>query len=226
MSKPARNAECHPDRPNKARGLCGSCYAKTPARKETQRTYQRSPARKVAQRTYSQTPTRKAARQIYAQTPARKAVARAHDLTPGRRAKRLERTRRPDVMAKTAARLRSDASHDRYTQRKYGLAPGQYAEMLAAQDGRCAICTKVARTRRLAVDHDHLTKLPRGALLCWTCNKNLGQWEGDPIALYNLVQYAQGIIDDLGGLSQPGLPKTSPVGSGRLTPIRLHRAGL
>lgn len=85
--------------------------------------------------------------------------------------------------------------------------------MLAAQDGRCAICMKVARTRRLAVDHDHFTGLPRGSLLCYLCNKYLGQWESDPIALYNLIQYARGIIRDLGGLPEPRLPTVLPMAS-------------
>lgn len=68
--------------------------------------------------------------------------------------------------------------------------------MLADQGGRCAICTRIPRNRRLAVDHDHFTGLPR-ALLCYTCNKALGLWEFDPIAAYHAAQYLMAIYEAL-----------------------------
>lgn len=52
----------------------------------------------------------------------------------------------------------------------YGVTPERYDEMLSAQDGVCAICSKPCHTgRRLAVDHDHATGVVRG-LLCYRCN--------------------------------------------------------
>lgn len=87
---------------------------------------------------------------------------------------------------------RTDRAHERYVQRTYGLAPGQYAEMLAAQDGRCAICRKQPRRRRLAVDHDHFTGKPRG-LLCYLCNKNLGQYETARETALNASRYLAAI---------------------------------
>lgn len=68
--------------------------------------------------------------------------------------------------------------------------------MLDAQDGRCAICTRQPRNRRLAVDHDHFTGKPR-ALLCATCNKALGWWEFDPIAAHNASAYLASIYEAL-----------------------------
>jgi hypothetical protein len=68
--------------------------------------------------------------------------------------------------------------------------------MLADQGGRCAICTRVPRARRLAVDHDHFTGEPR-ALLCYTCNKALGWWEFDPIAAYHASRYLLSIFEGL-----------------------------
>jgi hypothetical protein len=68
--------------------------------------------------------------------------------------------------------------------------------MLADQGGRCAICMRIPRNRRLAVDHDHFTGLPR-ALLCYTCNKALGWWEFDPIMAYQAAQYLLDIFESL-----------------------------
>ena len=85
-------------------------------------------------------------------------------------------------------KARADRNHDRYVQRTYGLTEGEYARLLAAQDGRCAICTRVPRRRRLAVDHNHTTGEVR-ALLCYFCNKYIGHWEFDPIAAHNASIY-------------------------------------
>lgn len=92
------------------------------------------------------------------------------------------------------ARERADRAHERYVQKTYGLAPGDYQRMLEAQDGRCALCMRAPRNRRLAVDHDHNTGRPR-ALLCYLCNKYLGQWEFDPIVAYNAATYLLSIAE-------------------------------
>jgi hypothetical protein len=96
--------------------------------------------------------------------------------------------------ARAKARASSDRAHDRYVQRTYGLEPGQYDRMLEAQDSRCAICGNRPRTRRLAVDHDHDTGLPR-ALLCTRCNKALGQFEFTEIAAWNAAHYLLAIAE-------------------------------
>lgn len=57
---------------------------------------------------------------------------------------------------------------------RYGLTTAQYDQMLDRQDGRCAICRRQPRTKRLAVDHDHETGHVRG-LLCDRCNRGL-EW--------------------------------------------------
>jgi hypothetical protein len=88
-------------------------------------------------------------------------------------------------------------AHEKYVQKTYGLGPGEYAQMLAAQNGVCAICMRPPRRRRLAVDHDHNTGKPR-ALLCYLCNKYLGQWEFDPVVATLASQYLAAIADDYG----------------------------
>jgi hypothetical protein len=48
-------------------------------------------------------------------------------------------------------------SHDLYVQKTYGLLPGEYAILLAHQNGKCFICPRplTSTSRRYAVDHDH-----------------------------------------------------------------------
>lgn len=89
---------------------------------------------------------------------------------------------------------KSAPSHERSVRRKYGLEPGEYDKMLAAQYGRCAICGNKPVTIRLAVDHDHVTGKVRG-LLCKRCNRALGLWEGDVDKMYSLIAYVRTIIE-------------------------------
>jgi len=56
-----------------------------------------------------------------------------------------------------------------------GVSLEQYEEMLARQNGGCAICGNPPKTRRLDVDHDHRTGKIRG-LLCHRCNRALPSW--------------------------------------------------
>lgn len=69
----------------------------------------------------------------------------------------------------------------------YGVTPEQYRRLYVAQKGRCWICRKAkgihpddpkaAGSRRLGIDHDHVTGAVRG-LLCTggdkTCNRIIG----------------------------------------------------
>src|SRR5713101_1459164 len=40
--------------------------------------------------------------------------------------------------------------------REFGITVEMYDEMLAAQGGVCAICSRPSKTKRLAVDHEHV----------------------------------------------------------------------
>lgn len=69
---------------------------------------------------------------------------------------------------KSAARCRacnSNAAHGRRVEATYGITKEEYDALFAAQGGRCFICQRVAHSKRLAVDHDHVTGEVRG-LLC------------------------------------------------------------
>lgn len=76
----------------------------------------------------------------------------------------------------------------------FGIGLREYEEMLVSQNGKCDICKKRETAKRvgkdiaLSVDHCHETGDVRG-LLCNACNKGLGHFNDDPIALTNAISY-------------------------------------
>ncbi len=77
--------------------------------------------------------------------------------------------------------------------RTYGITIDQYHEMLAQQNGACAICEKkFANTKRkdLYVDHCHATLRVRG-LLCQKCNQGLGLFEDSLDSLKRAISYLE-----------------------------------
>lgn len=81
------------------------------------------------------------------------------------------------------------ASHGRWILKTYGLTIEQYEALYEAQEGSCYICCRAKGiTKRLAVDHDHVTGHVRG-LLCSTCNKFLGHLHDDPDAGFRVGDY-------------------------------------
>jgi hypothetical protein len=52
------------------------------------------------------------------------------------------------------------------------LTDQEYADILAEQDGHCALCPGTSKRGKLHTDHDHRTGLIRG-LLCFRCNRAL-----------------------------------------------------
>lgn len=74
--------------------------------------------------------------------------------------------------------------------RLHGSTVEDYARLLKAQRGRCAICRRKASDfkRRLHFDHCHKSKKPRG-LLCVACNIALGHLEKDPAKGARLLAY-------------------------------------
>jgi hypothetical protein len=92
--------------------------------------------------------------------------------------------------ARKYARSRYAANPEKWREynlkRNYGLTPGDYAAMVALQDGRCAICGRGDES--LGVDHNHATGVVRG-LLCSECNKGIGLLREDPDVLQRAVEY-------------------------------------
>jgi hypothetical protein len=90
---------------------------------------------------------------------------------------------------------RKEASANTAIKTKYGIARNAVEEMLAAQNGKCAICFKDIFFRkssppnsRVNVDHDHSTGAVRG-LLCGPCNVGLGRFSDDKQKLRSAISY-------------------------------------
>ena len=72
----------------------------------------------------------------------------------------------------------------------YGLTIAAYNQMLADQNGGCAICGKEPNGRNLVVDHDHNTNKVRG-LLCTSCNRGIGLLQDSPDVLRVALAYLE-----------------------------------
>lgn len=75
--------------------------------------------------------------------------------------------------------------------RKFGLKPGDFAAMSAAQNGLCACCGELPGQKGLQVDHCHTNGNVRG-LLCRSCNLGLGSFKDDPSRLRKAIVYLTG----------------------------------
>ena len=71
---------------------------------------------------------------------------------------------------------------------KYGLTPSEYYALLSVQGNTCYVCLRAPGSRRLCVDHDHVTGKVRG-LLCGKCNTYLGHIKDSIEATERLVTY-------------------------------------
>jgi hypothetical protein len=78
--------------------------------------------------------------------------------------------------------------------RRYGITTTEYAKLLAAQGGRCAICASATARNKgmqtLVVDHCHATGRVRG-LLCGTCNSAIGFLGDNPERVRAAIRYLE-----------------------------------
>jgi len=73
--------------------------------------------------------------------------------------------------------------------RLYNITLEDYVNLFSIQNGVCAICLEVCKTKKsLSVDHDHFTKKVRG-LLCNRCNRAIGMFNDDPDILDRAKKY-------------------------------------
>lgn len=102
----------------------------------------------------------------------------------------------PKHKARAAERAREwreknpERERDNGRKSRYGMAKGAYAEMLAAQEHKCAICRSPDPGGRgsFHVDHCHSTGRIRG-LLCHGCNVSIGHFQNDPNILRAAIDY-------------------------------------
>lgn len=112
----------------------------------------------------------------------------------------------------TSCRACSSAkSHASMVAKTYGITADDYATLLAAQGGRCAICRARPKSKRLAVDHDHKTGAVRG-LLCSRCNHDLMGSAWDSMAMVTALWHYMNTPPAMGGWVVPeAQPQLAPV---------------
>ena len=131
---------------------------------------------------------------------------------------------RTKQLAASSARSKANPRSPEYIRRamlkhKYDLTPEQFAQLLAMQEGKCALCgaTEHGRVRGAGhnwlpdswpVDHDHNTGHVRG-LLCHPCNAQLGGYETiiERIGEATLLEY---LTRPSPVLDLPALPPSEP----------------
>lgn len=110
----------------------------------------------------------------------------------------------PDKVEAQKVRDRENHVHDPNASRQrwlraYGLTQEKYEELVALQDGRCAVCDRACARygARLPIDHNHDTGRVRG-LVCDNCNKALGLFNDDVGLLLAAASYlrAGGVIPE------------------------------
>ena len=91
-----------------------------------------------------------------------------------------------------------DRSRNNKLRHMFGITFGQYAELLAAQNGKCVVCGRDQNDlrRALEVDHDHLkSKGDAGyirGLLCGNCNMAIGLIHDNSAIAFNIFEYLSG----------------------------------
>jgi hypothetical protein len=103
-----------------------------------------------------------------------------------------ERGRR--AYQRNAVKIRTRKLDEHYRS-KYGITRAERDQMLAEQDGKCEICSRVLDPSRGApaalrphLDHCHRSGRNRG-ILCGNCNTALGLFGDDPAVLFAAVEY-------------------------------------
>lgn len=180
----SRRADCHPDRPHFAKGLCLRCYR----RLTKQRNRQRNRPKALCH------PERSRFRQnlcfsCYGLVVHQQAVC--HPDRPmwalGLCKACYKEKRKPKLPWKIRPKVKD--YNRRANLKQYGITIEQFDAMVISQGGRCALCQKTVE-HTLNVDHCHQTSQVRG-LLCRGCNVALGHYER-LVKLPRLLPYLAG----------------------------------
>lgn len=79
-------------------------------------------------------------------------------------------------------------ARDLYLRRTYNITLDDYRHIVAAQHGRCPICSKPLEGISNPVDHDHVTRLVRGVLHTYCNHRVLGRLR-DWATAQNMADY-------------------------------------
>jgi hypothetical protein len=88
-----------------------------------------------------------------------------------------------------------ETARERYLQRHYNISESEYLAMLLSQHNQCILCYKEFSDGPFGpdspvVDHCHTQGHVRG-ILCNECNRGLGYFRDNKIALQNAVHYLE-----------------------------------
>ena len=86
-------------------------------------------------------------------------------------------------------RATSEGAWAKRVEETYGITSEEYYAILEHQGGVCALCRRAnGRSKRLSVDHSHLTGEVRG-VICSRCNAILGHMRDDPAVADRFAEY-------------------------------------
>jgi hypothetical protein len=97
------------------------------------------------------------------------------------------RRKKAEWYLKNREKVLAQRRNKRY-QKLFGITEEEYFQLLAFQNGVCAICNNTPKDTRLHVDHSHTTGEVRG-LLCYKCNYSIGLLDDSPEKATRLAAY-------------------------------------
>lgn len=134
-------------------------------RKKYNKKYNLSPEGKESERKRNQLPKRIVYRKIYKKT-------QAGNLS------NIKYRSKPEVKEK----------YENYRLKvRYGITTKEYWDLVAKQNGVCAICNK-SDGKKLHIDHNHTSNKVRG-LLCGSCNRGLGMFKDNIYTMEKAIKY-------------------------------------
>lgn len=176
----------HPERKNRARLMCASCYKKAvydPVK-------ERERGLKWRAKNYEKTSAH--SRKWRAENPEkqRECIRKYKERNPGKGTERSKKWRLENVdkdreIKRDWNRNNPIQIRNRRLLSRYNLTPEKFQEMFIKQNGLCQICKEMPAK---AIDHNHGTGEVR-ALLCTACNFAIGAAREQEHILKNMIDY-------------------------------------
>lgn len=97
-----------------------------------------------------------------------------------------------DAKYRTTEKYRIKVRRQKWRDQGIKITYDEYKIMLAAQDGKCAICERTVNQfgKGMCVDHDHATGAVRG-ILCTDCNMGIGNLKDDVRLVRKALKYLE-----------------------------------
>ena len=159
-------ADCHPDRPHLAKGLCSTCYESKRAKVRGNRWKDNDEGKRAE----CHPERRNFSKGLCKYCHHKKYVAD-----------------NPEKKKTYYQRLRQNWL-GYALKNKFGMTVREYEYLLKKQNGVCAICKKPEKGKRLSVDHHHGSGKTRG-LLCQRCNTVIGMSLENERTLQSAIEY-------------------------------------